>query len=321
MGDPNPHLDVIDTEILAMELKGGGYTLRAGAGQGEGAPLTATKGTIVEQASDPTLADSFFDVFFEVELPGGGYAYNQTPLRVSSVIDCVPPESDYIHPDQPITLYDSPVVGQGNIVARIISARHRVGPPTPGLNCDLTGPAAVCVDTDPVYGVTAALAPATYAWSVSGSGSITGPANGATVTIAAPPNAGSYTVQVIITAGSLADTCERVVTVTSEGCTPVAVAGERPAISQFELSAPVPNPTSGASRVEFTVARESFVELAVHDVQGRRVASLTSARYQPGRYEVTWNGTIGRRSAPAGLYFIRYTTPERTLVRRVALVR
>lgn len=58
----------------------------------------------------------------------------------------------------------------------------------------------------------------------------------------------------------------------------------------------------------------------MHDLQGRRLAYLAAGRYQPGRYQARWSGEVDRRRAPAGLYFVRYATPERTLVRRVVLV-
>ena len=53
----------------------------------------------------------------------------------------------------------------------------------------------------------------------------------------------------------------------------------------------------------------------MHDLQGRRLAYLAA-----GRYQARWSGEVDRRRAPAGLYFVRYATPERTLVRRVVLV-
>jgi hypothetical protein len=68
------HLDVIDTEIISMCLTGEGVTLRAGAGQQQGPGLLAhSLGAIAEEAGDSTLADSFFDVFFEADLGGGMY--------------------------------------------------------------------------------------------------------------------------------------------------------------------------------------------------------------------------------------------------------
>jgi F0F1-type ATP synthase membrane subunit c/vacuolar-type H+-ATPase subunit K len=120
------HLDVIDTEILSMCLTGGGYTLRAGLGQG--GVISRSLGAVAEQPGNPILAESFFDVFFVVETPQGSL-YNQTPLRLASVIYCVPPKAAYIHPTGCLPLFTSPIPGQGMHVANLVSARHNVNIP------------------------------------------------------------------------------------------------------------------------------------------------------------------------------------------------
>jgi len=122
------HLDVIDTEIISMTLFGGGVQLTAGAGLGA-SPISPTLGTIVEQPADPARADSFFDVFFEVAIPGM-FLYNQQPLRIQAEITCVPPDVDYLHPITCLPLYESPVPGQGERVFNLVTARH-----TPFPNC------------------------------------------------------------------------------------------------------------------------------------------------------------------------------------------
>ena len=120
------HLDVIDTEIVSLCLTGGGLTLVAGLGQGQGGVLGQSLGTIVESSSDPKTANSFFDVFFEVDLGQGNYAYNQTALRISIDINCVPPQAEYIHPTGCLQLFSSPIAGQGTNVANLVSAEHHV---------------------------------------------------------------------------------------------------------------------------------------------------------------------------------------------------
>ncbi|TWT43640.1 hypothetical protein RAS1_00390 [Phycisphaerae bacterium RAS1] len=128
------HLDVIDTEMLAMSLTGGGVTLTAGAGMGA-IPLAPTRGNVAEQPGNPNLADSFFDVFFEVDLGGENRLYNQTPLVVQSVIDCVPPDRMYAHPTGLcIPLYDHPTPGMGVHRANLVSANHDPFP-RPGACC------------------------------------------------------------------------------------------------------------------------------------------------------------------------------------------
>ena len=67
----------------------------------------------------------FFDVFFEVVTPLGPL-YNHAALHLTSVVDCVPPVTSYLHPEGAIALYDDPV--GGNHVANLVTARHTVGP-------------------------------------------------------------------------------------------------------------------------------------------------------------------------------------------------
>jgi len=119
------HLDVIDTEIVQMCLTGDGFTLTAGAGHGQGGVLVPSLGAIAELPSASDLAESFFDVFFEIEIPGDMFLYNQSPLRIATEIYCVPPDdAAYLHPTDCIPLYT--VMGQH--VANLIWAKHHVNP-------------------------------------------------------------------------------------------------------------------------------------------------------------------------------------------------
>lgn len=122
------HDEVLDTEILSLHLSGGGMTMVAGGGLGQGGVLRRSLGAIVEQPTEPRLGDSFFDVFFEFDLGGGNYVYNHTPLRVVSKIECIPPDTTYIHPFDCIPLYDSPFPGAGTVVARLVRANHTTNP-------------------------------------------------------------------------------------------------------------------------------------------------------------------------------------------------
>ena len=126
---------VIDTEILYMCLEAQGYLLKAGGGVGGIPNAYRSLGCIKCQGDppgDPTKADSFYDVFFELTLPGGTVAYNYTPLHVDAVIDCLPPQVDYLHPGGTCTpLYDAPPPGPGNWVANLVDADHEINRPVP----------------------------------------------------------------------------------------------------------------------------------------------------------------------------------------------
>jgi subtilisin family serine protease len=126
---PDGVFDVIDTEIIAMELTDGGVTIRAGAGQGQGGALAPSYGAIIQQQANPSLADSFFHVFVEVDMGGGTYLYNQSPHIISTVIDAVPPKSIYIPPtvEPCLPLFTSPIPGEGFHVANLLTGCHGVG--------------------------------------------------------------------------------------------------------------------------------------------------------------------------------------------------
>jgi hypothetical protein len=80
------------TEIISMELSGGGITLRE-------SPTQRSLGVVEEKAEGTGFpANSFFDVFVEVDVPGVGTLFNVDPLRMQSMIDRFPPvpQTDYL---------------------------------------------------------------------------------------------------------------------------------------------------------------------------------------------------------------------------------
>jgi subtilisin family serine protease len=90
-------------------------------------------------------------------------------------------------------------------------------------------------------------------------------------------------------------------------------------IAEFALSRLAPNPSNGPTRAEFTLPRAANVKLQVIDPLGRVVATLVDGAFAAGRHQAMWSGEISGRQAPAGLYFIRYTSPDRSMTRRVVI--
>jgi len=63
------------------------------------------------------------------------------------------------------------------------------------------------------------------------------------------------------------------------------------------------------------------VTLAVYDICGRRVASLSNGALEPGSHAVTWSrGTEHGDVAGAGVYFVRMTASSLTRERRFSSV-
>jgi endonuclease/exonuclease/phosphatase family metal-dependent hydrolase len=105
------------------------------------------------------------------------------------------------------------------------------------------------------------------------------------------------------------------------GSTTGTGAGDVPTTTR--LQAPFPNPLRGTSTVHFDLARAADVRLEVFDLSGRRVATLASHAFAPGRWSATWNGRHDSGApAGAGLYFVRMSgagLPMQTA--RLAVVR
>jgi photosystem II stability/assembly factor-like uncharacterized protein len=101
---------------------------------------------------------------------------------------------------------------------------------------------------------------------------------------------------------------------------PVAVA-PGPASARVALSAPAPNPSRGPTRIELDLPAAGRVELAVFDAGGRRVRTLFAGPLGAGRHPFAWDGADAAGvMTPAGVYFVRATTPDGAARRRLVRV-
>jgi hypothetical protein len=83
-----------------------------------------------------------------------------------------------------------------------------------------------------------------------------------------------------------------------------------------------PNPTSGATRIAWTLERPGPVRLSVLDASGRRRRDLASGERGAGRHEIVWDGRDddGRAISP-GIYFVLLESGERAWARKVVRVK
>lgn len=77
--------------------------------------------------------------------------------------------------------------------------------------------------------------------------------------------------------------------------------------STFKLSQNYPNPFNPSTKLQFAVSNAEKVKVEVYDIQGKLVRTLVDYElYQPGNYEVLWNGLDNRGSKVAsGVYFAK----------------
>ena len=91
--------------------------------------------------------------------------------------------------------------------------------------------------------------------------------------------------------------------------------------TELAFYAPRPNPVARQVAFAFDLPEEAPVSLAIFDLGGRRVASITSGTLPAGRYQMPWNAVsdAGPRVA-GGLYFARFTTPGMSRVARLIVL-
>ncbi|MDH3711379.1 MAG: T9SS type A sorting domain-containing protein, partial [Cyclobacteriaceae bacterium] len=88
------------------------------------------------------------------------------------------------------------------------------------------------------------------------------------------------------------------------------------------IAAAYPNPFTEQLKVAFALPENqnaSQVDLAIYDLQGRKVKSLWQDRYQPGFYETIWDGTnTTGKAVSSGVYLLRMNVSgQESIYRRV----
>jgi hypothetical protein len=111
---------------------------------------------------------------------------------------------------------------------------------------------------------------------------------------------------------------------------PIYRAREQPRVREYERNAtpglflaPVfPNPASGLTRISFTLPYDSYVQLVVHDIAGRRVVVLVDQELEAGTHTVTWDGTDDEgQLLPAGVYLSTLKVNDYKASRKIVFIR
>lgn len=212
--------------------------------------------------------------------------------------------------------------GNGKLsVGDLTDPTVRVTQPNGGESLPLASPAALSWNASDVYGAVTSVdlevartnggAYETIARDVPNTGSyawtVTGPMTGQARLKVTAHDGG---------ANSAFDTSDQLFTITG----PLAVPGGIAKLD-FALALASANPTAGAVDVEFVVPREAPVEVTVHDLGGRRIATLASGVHAAGRHRARWAPRPGEREAASGIYFVTLRAAGREITQRVAITR
>lgn len=85
----------------------------------------------------------------------------------------------------------------------------------------------------------------------------------------------------------------------------------------FGLSQNYPNPFNPATNISFALPVKSRVQLEIFNLLGQKVTSLAQGEMEAGYHEVTWNAG----EAPSGIYFYRLVTDDKSLTRKMMLLK
>jgi len=83
-----------------------------------------------------------------------------------------------------------------------------------------------------------------------------------------------------------------------------------------------PNPFQHETTIRFELRQQTSAKLVIYDVRGRRVRGFRSEPASNGAHEIRWDGRDDRgRRLPTGVYFLVVADGERSLTKRIVLIR
>jgi hypothetical protein len=85
----------------------------------------------------------------------------------------------------------------------------------------------------------------------------------------------------------------------------------------FELSQNYPNPFNPSTAISLALPQKSNVKLEIFNLLGQSIAIIFQGTLEAGYHEVTWDAG----SAPSGVYFYRLSADDKSLTRKMMLLK
>jgi hypothetical protein len=96
-----------------------------------------------------------------------------------------------------------------------------------------------------------------------------------------------------------------------------AKSGDVPVPKAIRLLSIHPNPFNATTRIEFTLPVETEINVAILDLSGREIATVSQGRFLAGRYQAVWNS----KDTPSGVYLCRMKAGSIEVSRKLVLVK
>ncbi|MBD3169671.1 MAG: M6 family metalloprotease domain-containing protein [candidate division Zixibacteria bacterium] len=83
-----------------------------------------------------------------------------------------------------------------------------------------------------------------------------------------------------------------------------------------------PNPFNGETAITFTIPEPDRVTIRIFNLNGQEIRKLADGYYSAGIHQIKWDATnYTGKSVASGYYFYHFETSERTLTRKMALIK
>lgn len=85
----------------------------------------------------------------------------------------------------------------------------------------------------------------------------------------------------------------------------------------FSLSQNYPNPFNSSSKINFRIAKQGNIKIAVYDIAGKEIMIIVNQTFQPGLYETYFDGS----QLTSGVYFYKLITEGFTETKKMLIVK
>jgi len=85
----------------------------------------------------------------------------------------------------------------------------------------------------------------------------------------------------------------------------------------FILSQNYPNPFNPSTKINFAVPKSSHVSITIYDALGRRIDEIVNAHFNPGTFEVTWDGM----KYSSGVYFYKLISDNFVETKKMLMIK
>ena len=93
-------------------------------------------------------------------------------------------------------------------------------------------------------------------------------------------------------------------------------------VKDFILNQNYPNPFNPSTEISFYIARQGTYELAVYNILGKKIRTLSSGKMAAGRYSVKWDATNNQGvKVGSGIYFYKLSGKDVQLTQKMILMR